>query len=103
MAAVGLASTAATAGTRAPTGRIVGRIELCGALPGCRAGNGRVTVRDADGHRIVSERTTHSRFRFDLLPGHYTLVATVEGDHISRDVTATANKVTRANITFELK
>lgn len=94
----------ALAATRAQTARIVGRIELCGGLPGpCRAANGRVTVRNSQGHRVATHRTKHSRFSFTVAPGSYTLIATWDGRHTSSAVHATANKTTRANITFALK
>jgi hypothetical protein len=93
----------ALAGMNRRTARVVGRIERCGALPGCGPTNARVTIRNSHGHKVAAERTKHARFAFTVPPGSYTLVATIDGDHTSRHVHATANNTTRANITFALK
>jgi hypothetical protein len=93
----------AVAGTNGRSARVVGRIERCGALPGCGPTNARVTIRNSDGHQVAAERTKHARFAFTVLPGRYTIVATLDGDHTGRPVHLTANNTTRANITFALK
>jgi hypothetical protein len=77
-----------------------GVIRLCGGPSpgGCFTQEGTVTVLDAKGHLVASERTRHARFSFLLQPGNYTLQASTGGTRGRTSVLARAHRTTTARI-----
>jgi hypothetical protein len=81
-----------------------GLIRVCGgpAPSRCLTQDATVSVHDAAGRTIATERTHDARFFFSLPPAPYTLIARTGGTSGTRSVTLAAGRTVTANITIAI-
>ncbi len=104
LAAVGsVASLASASPSVAHDARVVGKVRLCGGpAPGhCFSQSATVTAY-AHHQSIAQQQTHHGRFRFQLLPGPYLLVATSGGAQGQQKVYARKNQTTHTRIVIHI-
>lgn len=98
-----LASLASAAPSVAHSARVVGTVRLCGGPAPGHCFSQSATVTAYAHHQSVAQQQTHQgRFKFQLLPGHYTLVATSGGAQGMSKVYARKNKTTRTRIVIHI-